>query len=766
MDLDARTARTLDWDSVLDRLAQCASTTRGMRAARALRPMTTLDAVRGTYADVSEAMSLLDRRESAPIADISDIVPAVEAAGRGGVLEPFALQEIARTLDGLLRLREWTADHDAVRLARLAAPLDLEPMLPAMLRLAFGADGELSGDTYPRLRQLRAEIAALRARIRDRLEDLVRGDTIADYLQDRYVTERDGRLVIPVKMGMRRGLGIVHGASASGETAYVEPAETVEWQNDLKAAESALGHEIRRILAELSNAVARQERRILAALAAATDIDLVWARAVLGVELDGTVPTVGTEGVLHLQAARHPVLVLRGTSVVSNDLRLDPRHPALVLTGPNAGGKTVALKTVGLAALSVRAGIPVAAGRESRVDLFDPLLADIGDLQSISGDLSTFSGHLAVLREAIERAGPGALILLDEVAVGTDPAQGAALARAVIEQVLDRGARIVLTTHYPELKAIGDARVTVGAMEYADGRPTYRLALGAPGVSHAFAIARAMGLPEVVLDRALDLLGERDRTLAQAAERLHEIEETVRRREAALASRESALSAREEKAAKELSRRREELAGEFKDSLAERESELRALVAALQADPTLKGANIALAAVRSARSLADGADPSPAPLPPPAPPSIGERIWIHSLGQSGTVAGIAGGKVDVQMKSMRVRVDIADVRVVERERSEIRTAAVTPEESTALRTSTNTADLRGMRLEEAILASELFLDQLNARGVRIGYLLHGHGTGALKVGLRRWLKECRYAKVFHPASEADGGDAFTVIELR
>lgn len=765
MDLDARTARTLDWETMLDRLAQCASTTRGMRAARALRPLRDLDTVRSTYADVSEAMALLDRRERAPIADISDIAPSVEAAGRGGTLEPFALLEIARTLTGMLRLRDWIADHDAVRLARLAAPMDLDPALAAQLRDAFDGDGELSGDTYPRLRQLRNEIAGLRTRIRDCLEELVRGEAIAESLQDRYVTERAGRLVIPVKMGMRRGMGIVHGASASGETAYVEPAETVEWQNDLTAAESALGHEIRRILAELSNAVARAERRILAALGAATDIDLAWARATLGVDLDGTIPTVGAEGILLLRAARHPVLVLRGATVVANDLALDPRHPALVLTGPNAGGKTVALKTVGLAALSVRAGIPVAAGPDSRVDLFEPLLADIGDLQSISGDLSTFSGHLAVLRQAIERSAPGALILLDEVAVGTDPAQGAALARAVIEQVLSRGARIVLTTHYPELKAIGDPRVTVGAMEYADGRPTYRLVLGAPGVSHAFAIARAMGLPESVLERALELLGERDRTLAQAAERLHAVEEAVRRRETGLANREAALLAREEKAARELARRRDELAGEFRAALAEREAELRSMVAALQADPTLKGANMALAAVRSARTLTEEPIVAP-PAAKAAAPGMGERVWIHSLGQSGAVVGVTNGKVDVQMKSMRVRVDATDVRIVERERLEVRVAAPISEEMTALRTSTNTADLRGLRLDEAILASELFLDALSVRGIRIGYLLHGHGTGALKVGVRRWLKECRYAKASHAASEADGGDAFTVVELR
>lgn len=765
-DLDARTLTALDWDRVRERLAQGAHTARGARLARQISLATELPVVQARYAEVAELMAMAERRERPPLGDVQDIGFAVDEADRGALLDEGVLMEVGATLAALVRLRAWSDRRDAPALSALASGISIDDFLVGELTRSFDPSGELSGTAWPRLGAIRARVDSLKARLREELETLAFGDTLADALQDRFITEREGRWVLPVKASYRRGVGILHGHSQTGETAYVEPTQTVELQNDVRDAEAALERERRRILGELSQLVGRFSDGIRVALDAAAQVDLAVARFDLGATWRGVVPKVGTDGVVKLDGARHPVLALRGADVVPNDLVLDTPHPCLVLTGLNAGGKTVLLKTIGLAALLVRAGIPVPARPGARVDLFPTILADVGDLQSVEGDVSTFSGHVAVLRTVLDRAAPGVLVLLDEVAVGTDPAQGAALARAVMESLLDQGARVVLTTHYPELKGIDDARVVVGAMDHEAGRPTYRLRLGAPGASHALAIAQAMGVPGPVIERARALLDARARELETQAEALRAERERVERLEAGLARRDEELREREARVAKELARDREAARTAVRAELKQLEERVRGLVAALQADPTVRDANKTLEEIRAAtRALV----PEAAPVPAPAPLRVGMRVWIESLGQSGELVALDGKSAEVRMRSLSVKVDATDVRPTDTPRPPAPAAAPAPaplpDAGTSLRTGANTCDLRGKRLDEALVEVELFVDGLAALGAGTGHILHGHGTGALKNGVRGFLPRCRHVRAWRPANADEGGDAYTIVEV-
>lgn len=767
---------TLDWEAVRAALVDATRTPMGAERARALEPLPTWHATNEAYALVAELVGARQRGEAVPVDAVADVRPELGRAARGVVLEAASLILIGQGLRGLGELNDWLAGRESPRLRALAGVVEGNRGAELRLRDAFEADGTLSDRAFPKLAALRDQVHKLKQHVHDTLSSLLGDDGWGDMLMDRYVTERNGRLVVPVKMAFRRGLGIVHGTSASGETAYVEPGATVELQNDLREAEEALAQETLRILADLSDMVGRIAVPITRALEATGDLDLASARTELGFRWDGTIPEVRQAGVVRLRKARHPLLALRGVAVVGNDLTLDTERRCLVLTGPNAGGKTVALKTIGLCALCVRAAIPIPAGEGSRLDWFAPILADIGDLQSVASDLSTFSGHLAVLREALAIARPGALVLIDEVAVGTDPAQGAALAAAVVEALVERDARVVLTTHYPELKAITDPRVAVAGMEFAEGKPTYRLVAGTATGSQGLVIAQRMGLPAAVIDRAHELLDAGAARLARLAEQLDAERDGVARQARqlqaqldGLSAREAALREREEKLERQLAGERARLLDATRTRLKALEEELRTLVKAVHQAPSLKGANDALATLRGARGELDEGEAAPVL---PYTPAVGERVWVVTVGQHGQVLALGGDQVDVQVRAMKVRVPLGKIAPAkDRPAAEVRAerrAEAQPApapDSAGVRLPHNTCDLRGKRLAEAEDEVVAFVGTLKGMGERYGYLLHGHGTGALKSGLRTWLKRAPGVRTFRPGDSSEGGDAFTVVEV-
>ncbi len=817
MDLVARTLESLDWPVLLDRLAWHARTLAGARAAESLVLADSAAGCRRLFEEVEEVRGLEVGNDHVPVGPVGDVGGLVERCAAGAVLEGPSLQDIGSTLRALVDLRRWLWDRReaAPLLWSLAEPIVVEGEVLDLLERSFDATGAISGETWPEVGERRRRVGAIKSRIKNVLEDILRSGDFADILQERFVTERGGRFVIPVKAGYRRGLGIVHDRSSSGETAYVEPAAVVEAQNELGEVEAELLAEERRILGLLSRMVGRCAAGIAVSLAAALRLDLGVARSHLGDELRGTIPTVGEEGVLILDGGRHPVLALRGIDVVPNDLRLDSRQPALVLTGPNTGGKTVALKLLGLAAWMVRAGIPVPARAGSRVDCFRTILADIGDHQTVSGDLSTFSGHVQVCREVLAQAGADTLVLLDEIAVGTDPAQGAALARAVMEAVLARGARLVVTTHYAELKVLPlqDARFAAAAVQYQDGRPTYRVQVGLPGSSHAIAIARHLGLSGDVLERAQSLLDAASRTLDEALSGLESQQSALLSREDALRvrlqeadRREKALNEREHRIEDRARRLEQTELARFKDRLRDQEEEIKSLIASIQArgqSDGMREANAALETVRATRRQISLGD-EPPPPPPPQDLKVGDRVQLRQMPSPGQVVSLSAGKAEVRVGSVVLWVPLADVtaltkgeqrqidrrqradgraesapddRAGRREQRAGKKADRRAQESLAeqgrastgaaprVRTSTNTLDLRGQRVEDALVAVEFFLDRMLSDRQPVAFLLHGHGTGALKQALRQFLPRCAPARSFRAADPDEGGDAFTFVEL-
>jgi DNA mismatch repair protein MutS2 len=795
MDLVTHSIEALDWPVVLHHLASQARTVMGAEAARRGALADSREAALERYAAVEEASFLEARGESPPVGGVSDLRPALGRASRGAVLEGPELLATARGLRGLWDLRHWleARAEELPWLDQLAQPIEVDGELLSTLERAFDDSGQLADAAWPELAELRAGIRATRQRIRSLLDELIKGDALGDALQDRYVTEREGRFVVPVKAARRSSVGIVHDTSNSGETAFVEPAQVVEPQNRLASLEIQLRREEHRILALLTKSLSLHTPALEASLAAATRIDLACARAALGRKLRGCIPRVGTEGSILLRRARHPVLALRGVEVVPNDLAVDDRHPGLVLTGPNAGGKTVALKTIGLAALFVRAGIPVPADEGSRVDWFDAVLADVGDLQTIHQDLSTFSGHLLLMSMMMERASPGCLLLVDEVAVGTDPAQGAALARAAMETMVEAGARVVVTTHYLELKALAgqDPRFALMGAQYLDGRATWRLLPDLVGQSHALGVARELGLPAAVLARAETLLGSRATDLAALMEQVEGEQQQLREQRERLDEQERSL----ERAQRELEDTRRQLeqrrlrlerrvAEDFGARLRRREEGLRRLIAGLQADPSLKEAGRLLDKVRSVRQEVEAEVAEPEPEgEAPRELEPGDRVTVRSLRREATVVEVKqDGRVQVAVGTLRSWVKLDDLIVSpptpaqkgdkkrRGRKSPTRHKPHRPRQDGespwgGLRCDANSLDLRGQRLEEALENTEAFLDALMLRGEPVAWVLTGHGTGVLKDGLRRWVKASRYVRRWRAAEEGEGGDAWTIIEL-
>lgn len=794
MDLATRTLRALDWAPVLERLSRHARTLRG--AARAAAPdfCDDLDAVLDRYEEIDEVLAVEQEGDHIPVGAVRDVSPSLARASRGEVLDGVELEEIAEALRALLALKSWLAQRDelAPRLAARAESMVVDAALSARLNRSLDGHGQPALAAWPELAEAKRRVEGARGRILRQLDDLLRADSFADVLQDRFYTERDGRFVLPIKASHRRGVGIVHGRSQSGETFFVEPAEVVELTNDLREAEADVLRETRRVYLLLSREVGLVHAPLSAAIEQVTAIDLAVARAGLGLELDAHIPEVGSAGVIALRRARHPVLALRGVKVVPNDLDLNSANPALVLTGPNTGGKTIALKTLGLAALFVRAGLPFPAAEGSRIDFFPVVLADVGDAQAVDEDLSTFSGHVRALREVLDAAAPGTLALLDEIAAGTDPAQGAALARAVLEALVAGGARVAITTHYAELKAMSalDGRVQVAAALYEDARPTYRLAMGIAGDSHAFGIAERLGLSPDVLSRARDILAPGSRALSDLLEALEAERERGRRHQEALDARESALAERERKSQtreEELERRaaeiRSRLTDQYRERLREREREVKGLIAALQQNPNLRDAGAALELVREASREAVLTTPPPEPAPPPTV-AVGDTVIVRALNQRARVLAVLPDdrlELEAGILKMRVRRDEVDeLRAANKPNAarpmrhgrgrgkapKANEPAASDIYVSAVRRPGNTCDLRGKRVDEALDQIETFLDGLAKRGEAMGWILHGHGTGALKEAVRAWLPGARLVKRWRPADTDEGGDAFTVIEVR
>ena len=794
MAYSARTLHDLAFADILAALAARCRTDAGRERARSRPFLADAAEVEEALGLVEEARALLAAGEALPLHGVADLRGSAERAAKGGQLEPAELRACAQTLFAFLRTRELLLPREGElpRLAALARRLpELEP-LAARLETSFEADGTLSERASATLKEARGRVRGLHRRIKGQLEALLREPAFTSHLRESYYSVRNGRYVVPVLAHDRAEMpGIVHNASQTGQTLFVEPQPLVGLGNDLAIAESLLAEEERRVLLELSGLLGDRAELVAAGVAAAAELDEAEAAARLAATLDAVRPELeAPDGPLELLQLRHPLLALRGVEVVPNDVRLTGIVRALVVSGPNAGGKTVTLTGVGLCAVMLRAGLPIPCGEGSRLPLYASVHSTVGDAQDLAQGLSTFSAHVAELKRIGEAAGAGSLVLIDEIAADTDPREGAALAIAFLEELLGRGARALVTTHLEELKALThvdarflNARVGFDARRMA---PTYRLQLGAAGTSSALDLAERMGLgPAVVararalaagtggpLSRALAAVEEERRRLVAATEAARAREEAAEARARALEDERAAWQARTRAAEAEQAAR---LASSTEAALAE----VSQLLAELRAQGSVERAETARAALAAraeeARARAEATRLARARIEgPPAPAGleIGARVHHLGLGRDVEVLALEEDEVLISAGPLKLRVPrevLAGARGPRKPGGDARRRAAHRAEEAApaaLEAGVPRIDVRGLRADEALREVESFLDRALRDGEPTVLIVHGHGTGALRAALRSSLADSPYVRVYRPGEPHQGGDGVTVVTLR
>ncbi len=744
----------------------------GHELAEALFPTTDLREAERLQDETAAARDLLRASPSTGLRGARDIRDALRRAKLGGTLDPAQLIAVADTVRATEQLfadvRPYPPLAARARFAR--PPTDVA----AAIENAIGATGEVLDRASARLGSLRANLRAAQARLQQRLDGLVRSPDLLRLLQDPIVTQRGGRYVVPVKAEHRAAVkGIVHDQSASGQTVFIEPLEIMEANNALREAELAERLEVERILDELSRRIEKSAEDLEATTTALAAVDLILAKAVYADSLQATRPELNAEGVLDLVDARHPLLVEQG-SVVGIDVRLGGEFCVLVVTGPNTGGKTVTLKTIGLLTAMAGCGLPIPANR-GRVPVVRRIFADIGDEQSIAQSLSTFSSHLRNVVATLADAESGDLALLDEVGAGTDPDEGAALAMAVLETLLERGVLVAATTHYPELKAfaLNTPGVRNASMEFDSNtlRPTFRLHIGLPGASNAFAIAQRLGLDQAVLARADTHLSELHRTLERT---LHEAERP--RTELSTALEQARVSAADAadataEAQREAHRTRDEAQRALRRARAEADELLlqarRALRHAEEASDRaakrnlVEDARAALAEAESARAAATPRTVARTTLPI----AVGALVLVEGVVEPGTLLAIDDrGMADVAAGAMRLRVPAAQLRPAP-ESSEQPLRSDRP----VIRGSASSVplqlDIRGARADEALAVLDRYLNDAAVAGIARLRIIHGKGTGALRTAIRAALNGHPLVRAHEPAGPSEGGDGATIVTL-
>ncbi|HSB90373.1 MAG TPA: endonuclease MutS2 [Anaerolineales bacterium] len=787
--MDGKSLEILEWPKVLDRLEALAAFSASKELARELRPAVDLAEVRRRQAETSEARRLLQARSDLTIGGARDVRADAEAARRSLVLEPQALLDIRGTLIAartLARIFERVREAYPV-LGAVVAQLQPTPGLIDAIGSVLDEHGEVRDQASAKLAEIRQGLRAARDRLLAKLERVIHDPKLAPMLQEPIVTQRDGRFVIPLRAEFKgRIKSLVHDQSSSGATLFIEPLAVVDLNNEVRELELAERDEVRRILAELSSLVGAQAEAVRATVEALAVLDLALAKARYADSLDAVEPelvefeerpgSAHPGSTIQLGQARHPLL--DPASVVPIDLVLDDDTYALVITGPNTGGKTVALKTAGLMVVMAQSGLALPAAPGSRLSLFDDVLADIGDEQSIEQSLSTFSAHVANIIHILQAAGPRSLALLDELGAGTDPQEGSALARAILSTLLQRRVTTLVATHYPELKAY--AHVTPGArnasveFDLASLKPTYRLSVGLPGRSNALAIAERLGLDPQVIEIARDMVAPQEIDAQGLLDEIQRTRDDARREHAAAqADHEQARHRQSELDARLASIEQERLA-----ILEEARREARQQVEAVQGelDDLRRRITVVAQPPEAVRQIRRELQELAEEASEPASPAIrepeerelhpGDRVRVASLRMDGTVIQSGPEEAEVQVGRLRVRVRRENLSLtsVAEAVSDIRQArpssAFVGVEPPPLE-----IDVRGQTVEEALEAIERRLDAAYVAGLPFVRVIHGKGTGRLRSAIRQALRKNPYTASFEAGSDAEGGEGVTVIRM-
>lgn len=783
-----RTLRVLEYEKVKEQLLEHVASSLGRDKVKGLVPSTDYEEVVEMQETTDEAAKVIRLKGHVPLGGIFDVRPNVKRAKIGSMLSPHELLDIASTMYGSRQMKRFIEDmiENGVELpildtyvARIVSLYDLEKKITNCI----SDGGEVVDSASEKLRGIRQQIRTAESRIREKLENMTRSSNAQKMLSDAIVTIRNDRYVIPVKQEYRGVYGgIVHDQSASGQTLFIEPQVIVELNNALQEARVKEKQEVERILMMLTEEVAVEADSILENVDIVAELDFIFAKAFYAKRIKATKPILNNERYMNLRLARHPLIDPK--VVVPNDIVLGKDFTTIVITGPNTGGKTVTLKTVGICILMAQSGLHIPVLDESEICVFKNVFADIGDEQSIEQSLSTFSSHMVNIVDILEQADFESLVLFDELGAGTDPQEGAALAISILDEVYNRGARVVATTHYPELKAYGYNREQVinASVEFDVNTlsPTYKLLIGVPGRSNAFEISKRLGLSDRVIDRARGHISTESNKVENMIAKLEESQKNAEREW----NEAEELRKQSEKLHKELQRQiiefneerderllKTQKEGEEKVELAKKEAEeiireLRQLRKAKLAD--IKDHELIEAKSRLAGAAPELVKKQKTKVKNTAPKQVlrpGDEVKVLTFGQKGQLLKkVSDNEWNVQIGILKMKVKESDMEYINTP-NPVEKKAMTAVKGRDYHVSLE-LDLRGERFEDALARVEKYLDDAQLASYPRVSIIHGKGTGALRQGVQDYLKKHRGVKSFRYGDMGEGGLGVTVVELK
>ena len=792
--MEERTLRVLEFNKVKEMLQEKAVCVEARERCGALLPVENIYEARALLSIASEAESLLIKKGAPPISPVRNISGGAMRASAGGVLSMGELLAIAHVLRMARGLKNYSDDDDFPQnypsLANIFAAVTENKKLENAIFSAIISDEEMADDASAELLSIRRKMRSLHSKVRDVLNDMVHSPSYASFLQEPIVSMRGNRYVIPVKSEHKGSFpGVVHDSSASGATLFIEPMAAVEINNKLRALLGDEKDEIERILAELSAQAAQFSEALVENYKAIIDIDFAFAKGKLARQMNATVPSLNTDGIINIKKGRHPLIDEK--KVVPTDIFLGENFDTLVITGPNTGGKTVSLKTLGLFTVMAQSGLCIPAASGSSIAVFENVFADIGDEQSIEQSLSTFSAHMTNIIRILDKANYNSLILFDELCSGTDPTEGAALAVAILERAKGLGAKVAATTHYSEIKlyALSTDRVENAACEFdvASLKPTYRLLIGVPGKSNAFAISRRLGLNEDIIDHAKELIdGENTRfedvitSLEQhRAKAQEELDKATEAKAQSIAERKESekerirIKAQREKILNDARRDAKKI---YEQAKSEADSIVKKMQKLFDESATANRSQIE----EGRRALKKGLDKAEGKLSEdvfrnktkekldPRKITLGQVVEVTTMNSTGNVLTLPDKKGDltVQVGILKIKTNVSALAPGKEEKKKKSPQSYIIGESRKYSDVKMELDIRGETVEDALLLVDKYLDDAALAHFESVTIIHGKGTGALRSAIGDMLRHHPHAKSSRPGKYGEGEAGVTVVEIK
>ncbi len=784
---------TLELDKILEMLKEETTCDDAAQLALEIKPSTEFSQVCTLLRQTEDAFSLLARFGAPSFGGLKNVNNPLARADAGGALNQTELLRIGFTLRSIRTLSEWRSHCSGVNtsLDFLFDSITVNKYLEDRIFSCIINDDEIADKASELLADIRRKIRKKSSSVREKMDSIIHSAHYQKFLQEPIVTQRNGRYVVPVKAEHRADVpGLVHDTSSSGATVFIEPVSVVEANNDIKMLEGQEREEIARILFELSAEAGSFANSIIASYDAGVMLNLIFAKAHLAYKMKATMPIVNTDGVIELKKARHPLI--DKNKVVPVDISLGEKFDTLVITGPNTGGKTVSIKTIGLLTLMTMCGLLIPASDKSKISMFDKVLVDIGDEQSIDQSLSTFSSHMTNIVDILNRADESTLVLIDELGAGTDPVEGAALAVSIIEKLREKGAKIAATTHYAELKAyaLDTDGVTNGCCEFdvETLSPTYRLLIGVPGRSNAFAISQRLGMDSDVIENAKRIVGSENRDFEAVLERLESTRQELETQqkeaeEAVISAKRIQAQAQSEKdkieqlkknelekakhQAEKLIEQARRQSGEFLleiEKLKEEQNTSNASEIARKTRRVIKNQLGEMDELINPQELAENWDYD---YKLPREPKVGDAVIIRGIGE-GEITEISDNKILVTAGMLKTRVKLSDIMLIDKKpkKTPRQSRNVYRTSSRADKDVTTELDLRGKTVDEALMSLDGFIDKCILNGLSEVRIIHGKGTGALRNAVQEELRHHPNIAEFRLGSFGEGDTGVTVAKLK